>query len=583
MNKPNDRLRRRTFLKTSAAAAAVFARSRFGIARPSPSANGRINRRLPMKTHSPAANGSLRLLAILAFLGCWLSGDATSVFGGAGPQPGATAMSPFASPVDLDIGETQNVTLHDGTSVRVRLVKVEEIRDRVRGAVRSARVTVEINGMSAELVKMPYTLPMPVAGIQVDCPVVRGYTINSQSAQSSKSANAWGLDKDARLRLWPAGSPWIKPGTFGYPLKQRWFASDTQMSNEPSFVNGSDVPGKFPIYYHFGLDFGGAEGRVEIVSATDGIVVSAGGQTISHGGDSPLSGGRGPRYDVVYIKDGRNWFYRYSHLQTIDVKPGQKVRMGDRLGILGKEGLSGGYAHLHFDIMTRQPSGDWGIQDGYAYVWEAYQREYKPKILAVARPHVLAGVGEKILLDGRKSWSAAGGIDHYEWTFTNGKRVSGAVAAHSYTRPGTYSEILKVTDKVGAVAWDFVVVQVIDASKPKQLPPAIHAAYYPTTGIRVGDPVTFTVRTFRMTGGEEEWNFGDGSPRVRVRSDGTGDKNARDGYAVTEHRYSKPGQYIARVERANARGERAIAHLLIDVAGVSPGLKSAASIGGEHP
>jgi hypothetical protein len=74
-----------------------------------------------------------------------------------------------------------------------------------------------------------------------------------------------------------------------------------------------------------------------------------------------------------------------------------------------------------------------------------------------------------------------------------------------------------------------------------------------------------------MTGGEEEWNFGDGSPRVRVRSDGTGDKHARDGYAVTEHRYAKPGQYIARVERANPRGERAIAHLLVNVAGVSPG------------
>ena len=87
--------------------------------------------------------------------------------------------------------------------------------------------------------------------------------------------NAWALEKDARLRLWPAGSPWIEPGTFSYPVRQRWFASDTQMANEPVYVDGAELPGKTDIYYHYGLDFGGAEGLVEVVAATDGLVVSA--------------------------------------------------------------------------------------------------------------------------------------------------------------------------------------------------------------------------------------------------------------------------------------------------------------------
>lgn len=40
---------------------------------------------------------------------------------------------------------------------------------------------------------------------------------------------------------------------------------------------------------------------------------------------------------------------------------------------------------------------------------------------------------------------------------------------------------------------------------------------------------------------------------------------AKDGFAVTEHRFAKPGDYIVRVERANERGEKAIARLWLTV------------------
>jgi hypothetical protein len=41
-------------------------------------------------------------------------------------------------------------------------------------------------------------------------------------------------------------------------VKQRWFATTTQMSNEPSFVDGSETPWSQKIYYHYGLDTGGS-------------------------------------------------------------------------------------------------------------------------------------------------------------------------------------------------------------------------------------------------------------------------------------------------------------------------------------
>ena len=111
-------------------------------------------------------------------------------------------------------------------------------------------------------------------------------------------------------------------------------------------------------------------------------------------------------------------------------------------------------------------------------------------------------------------------------------------------------------------------VQVLDRSNPEPLPPTIHAAYSPTIGIKPGDPITFKVRTFRTTDGHETWDFGDGTPAVDVQSDGNTDSHARDGYAVTTHRFEKPGHYLVRVERTDRRGATATARLHVVVEGL---------------
>jgi len=467
--------------------------------------------------------------------------------------------------VDLDVNEAQEVELADGTRARVKLLRLDETRDALRDAVRQARVQIELNGQSLVLTSATYRLPVTFAGVQIDCPITKGHVTNSSQG------NAWGLLKDARLRLWPAGSPWIEPGTFIYPLKQRWFASHTQMANEPSFVDGGEEPSAKKIYYHYGLDFGGAEGMENVFAATSGRVISSGTQILPDYDDSPAK----PRYDVIYLLDDRGWFYRYSHLQTIDpaVRPGAQIRMGQKIGVLGKEGGSGGWSHLHFDITSRQPSGLWGIQEGYAFLWETYQHQHAPKVIAVARPHDFVFAGEKVVLDGSKSWIAAGKVASYDWTFTDGTTARGPTVERTYAQSGEYSEILKVTDARGEVDYDFVVVLVIDKSAPDQLPPTIHPAFAPTLNIRAGDPVTFKVRSFRTTFGNETWDFGDGSEKVVVKSDGNVEQHARDGYAVTQHRFARPGHYLVRVERTNERGQRAIGHLHVPV---EPGNSDAA-------
>ena len=106
---------------------------------------------------------------------------------------------------------------------------------------------------------------------------------------------------------------------------------------------------------------------------------------------------------------------------------------------------------------------------------------------------------------------------------------------------------------------------VIDRAAPDRLPPTIHPAFAPTTNIRAGDPVTFKVRSFRTTAGNETWDFGDGTAKVAVKSDGNVNSLAKDGYAMTQHRFASPGRYLVRVERTNEQGQRAIAHLQVPV------------------
>jgi murein DD-endopeptidase MepM/ murein hydrolase activator NlpD len=467
------------------------------------------------------------------------------------------ARNPLVRAVDLNVDEAQEVTLTEGAKVRVKLLDVVETRDAMRDAVRQARVRIELNGQSLVLTSATYHLPVTFAGVQIDCPITKGHVGNSSEG------NAWGLLKDARLRFWPARSPWIEPATFVYPLKQRWFASHTQMANEPSFVDGGEAPSNKKIYYHYGLDCGGAEGMVDVVAAAAGRVISSGKELLPGYEESPAK----PRYDVVYVLDKRGWYHRYSHLQTIDsaMQPGAEIRLGQKVGVLGKEGGSGGWSHLHYDITSRQPSGRWGIQEGYAFLWEAYQRQYAPKVIAVARPHHFVFTGEKVVLDGSKSWSASGKVADYNWTFTDGTTASGPAVERTYSKSGEYSEILKVTDARGEVDYDFAVVLVIDKSAPDRLPPTIHSAFVPTMNIRAGYPITFKVRSFRTTVGNETWDFGDESEKVMVKSDGNVNSLAKDGYAVTQHRFPRPGHYLVRVERTNEHGQRAIAHLHVPV------------------
>ncbi len=477
----------------------------------------------------------------------------------------APALTPLVRVVDLTVGDSTTVELCNGQKVDVRLVDLQETRDPVRQAVRSAMVTVQVDDETITIESGMYNLPQRVAGVQVDCSITQGYNGNG-------TPSFWGLDKDARLRLWPKESPLVRPGSFIYPVDQRWFATRTWFDNEPVDGGTKILP---KIYYHSGLDIGGSEQHVRVIAATDAVVVSAGddvlpeyllegGATSHYGqGKSPVA----PRSDVVYLKDDRGWYYRYSHLHTINdsIRPGRTIDQGTEIGLLGKKGASGGWSHLHFEIKCRQPSGKWGTQAGYAFLWEAYRRQYRPKLVANARRKSFLIAGNDAVLDGSNSWSATDSVQSYDWTFCDSTTATGPRVTRTYNQPGVFSEILKVTDHAGNIDYDFADVHVLDPNQPDQYVPGIHAAYWPTFDNRVNEPVTFKVRSFRNQEGNEVWNFGDGSPPVTVKSDGNVDQQAADGYAITHHAYQQPGDYIVSVQRSRNDGVTATTRLHIRV------------------
>ena len=233
-------------------------------------------------------------------------------------------------------------------------------------------------------------------------------------------------------------------------------------------------------------------------------------------------------------------------------RSGERIKIGDPIGRLGKEEGAGYYAHLHFDIKSRKPSGKWGIEDAYPFLWEAYQREHKPSIIAVARPHVLAQAGDSVTFDGSRSWSASGKITQYEWTFGDGTTATGSKIERKYDKPGRFSEILKITDADGRVDYDFAIVDIIEKERGDKPSPSMHAAYFPSLKIRPGDDVTFVVRTAGTIPSGETWDFGDGSPPLKVRSDAS--TTGGEGYAQTVHAFAKAGHYLVRVEHIAPTG-----------------------------
>ncbi|MFJ5922265.1 M23 family metallopeptidase [Kitasatospora sp. NPDC092948] len=131
----------------------------------------------------------------------------------------------------------------------------------------------------------------------------------------------------------PAPAPAPEPEPVQVPVKLEWSspAPGAPISNPYHKTNASYAAG-----YHTGTDF----------------AVSVGTPLLAVGNSTVVSSGWAGAYGnqvVLKLSDGR--FAQYAHLSQLDVKAGQHVNAGDRIGKSGNTGNSTG-PHLHFEIRT---------------------------------------------------------------------------------------------------------------------------------------------------------------------------------------------------------------------------------------
>ncbi len=116
-------------------------------------------------------------------------------------------------------------------------------------------------------------------------------------------------------------------GFMRFPMVKQFRVSSNFNPRRLNPVTGRVAP-------HRGVDFAMPIGT-PVLSVGDGEVIVA-----------KRSGGAG---NYVTIRHGRQYMTRYMHMKKLLVKPGQKVKRGDRVGLSGNTGRSTG-PHLHYEV-----------------------------------------------------------------------------------------------------------------------------------------------------------------------------------------------------------------------------------------
>ena len=129
--------------------------------------------------------------------------------------------------------------------------------------------------------------------------------------------------------------------TEGHFILQRPIHPPANDLIDPTYPYGSTAKGtRDP---HHGVEFSNASGT-PVHAAAEGIVLFAGAD--SQAIYSPWSDYYG---NLIVIQHDDELFTLYAHLSKIDVKEGQRVFTGQKIGEVGRTGVAIG-SHLHFEV-----------------------------------------------------------------------------------------------------------------------------------------------------------------------------------------------------------------------------------------
>lgn len=413
--------------------------------------------------------------------------------------------------VYLDIGESYCYKLKDGSEKLLRLLSVEEHRDSVVRLVRKADIDVEVNGKKLSIACAPFTMPTEISGMRI----------------LADATSAWHpLPKKVQFSLWDADDPIVRTERFGFPLcDYALFSHGMQAYNEVVHLGWLDgCPGGVAFYHDYGIDFAGYEGRQHVVSCTDGTVIHVSAER-SH--------------TLVVIRDDEGFVWDYGHLDSIipGLTKGTQIKRGQKIGVLGKTGPSGNFAHLHVgtylsksDLEANRSNRRLNL---YPWIVAAYTKQCDKTLFAVARPHLTVSTSENVVLDASRSLSFGPDIVSYKWILPDGRVVNNIKAETAFDKPGVYMATLWIKDDRGGQDVDFCKVKVFSASSPEKGIPRIFMMHFPARDIVVNQPVFFR---FWLQGVKDKLidvDFGDGTIIRNYVS-----------YSEIQHAFKSPGIHI---------------------------------------
>ena len=371
--------------------------------------------------------------------------------------------------VALDVGDEHSFTLNNGSQRVIRLVSVEEHRDDVVKLIRRAEVDVTIDGKAVQLLCAPYVMPTVVDGLRILADTTSGFLRIPGRVQFS---------------LWDATDPVVDADRLCFPLpRYRLFSHGMQAYNEVVHLGSRDGnPGGPSFYHNYGVDFAGYEGRQEVVSCVDGLVVAPGPNDRDNG-------------DLI-VREEAGFFWHYGHLDVIlpNVKRGARVKKGDPVGLVGKKGASGNFAHLHVgtylsqaDLEARRSNCMLNL---YPWLVTLYHRQAGGPF-ALARPHHVVCTGEEVRFDAANCLIGNGPALSYRWEFHDGQVVRQSRATKVFDKPGTYMAALWTEADNGSRDVDFCKVKVFTNASPESVVPTIFMTHVPAARIVVDQPVLF--------------------------------------------------------------------------------------------
>ncbi len=140
--------------------------------------------------------------------------------------------------------------------------------------------------------------------------------------------------KDAAVMRWPMTG------------KSQFFLSDGSSARKGLMrtpVDGAQLTSGFGFRMHPILGYSRMHRGVDFAAGSGAPVLAAAGGTVR------IAGWHGGHGNYVMIDHGKGLSTAYAHLSRINVRPGERVGQGERVGLVGSTGMSTG-PHLHYEV-----------------------------------------------------------------------------------------------------------------------------------------------------------------------------------------------------------------------------------------